>query len=151
MEVEQELKAYMPWEDQELHHGIPENKFPEVFFAGLWLPGLAAKEEGRFLRIDQTKLDKMVQTGTLTERAKGVRIDRLCLYYRLSCGLGPGGEHYPVLGTTHFWRDSESQYAVLYISPKNEWFDIMVLRGEAPNHLVPRNAGSAGASSASVS
>jgi len=143
--------VYMRWEDQELNHGVPENKFPEVFFAGLWLLGLAAKEQGAFLRIDQAKLDELVQSGTLSDRAKGTRIDRLCLYYRLSCRLGPGGDHYPVLGAMHFWEGSESHYAVLHISPKNEWFDIMVLRGEAPNHATPANTGSAGVPPASVS
>ena len=111
----------MRWEDQELNYGVPENKFPEVFFAGLWMLGCAAERQTRFLRLDQAKLDGMVQSGALTERAKGIRIDRLCLYYRLACSLGPGGDHYPVLGNTHFWRDSKSLYAILYISPKNDW------------------------------
>jgi hypothetical protein len=34
----------------------------------------------------------------------------------------------------HFWQNSKSFYAVLYISPKNEWLDIMAVAAEAPNH-----------------
>jgi hypothetical protein len=123
----------MRWEDQELNHAVPENKFPEVFFAGLFLLGCASKQQGSFLHIDQQTLDQMVEKGDLPKKAQGARIDRLCLYYRLSCRLGPGGDHYPVLGTTHFWQDSKSRYAVLYISPKNDWLDIMVVSGEAPH------------------
>lgn len=123
----------MRWEDQELNHEVPENKFPEVFFAGLFLLVSASKQQGSFLRIDQQVLDRMVEKNDLMKKARGCRIDRLCLYYRLSCRLGPGGDHYPVLGTTHFWEDSESRYAILYISPKNDWFHIMVLAGEAPS------------------
>lgn len=125
----------MRWEDQELNHKVPDYKFPEVFFAGLSLLGCASKQQGRFLDIDQQALDQMIENGDLPKRAQGVRIDRLCLYYRLSCRLGPGGDHYPALGTTHFWEDSKSLYAILYISPKNEWFHIMVLSGEAPSSM----------------
>lgn len=131
----------MRWEDQELNHNVPENKFPEVFFAGLFLFGSAAKHEGSFLEINQQKLDDMIAAGELPKKAMGARIDRLCLYFRLSCRLGPGGDHYPVLGATHFWEDSKSLYAILYISPKNDWFNIMVVPGEAPNtslHSTPR-------------
>lgn len=130
----------MRWEDQELNHGVPENKFPEVFFAGLFLLGCAAKQRDIFLRIDQGKLDEMVERGDLPTKAEGARIDRLCLYYRLACGLGPGGDHYPVLGTTHFWGASKSLYAILYISPKNDWFHIMVLAGEAPSPALQATA-----------
>ena len=131
----------MRWEDQELNHEVPENKFPEVFFAGLFLLGSASRQQGSFLRMDQRSLDQMVEKGDLPAKARGARIDRLCLYYRLSCRLGPGGDHYPVLGTTHFWEDSKSLYAVLYISPRNDWLDIMVVSGEAPNHGAPPNGG----------
>jgi hypothetical protein len=123
----------MRWEDQELNHGVPENKFPEVFFAGLFLLGCASKLQGSFLRVDQRKLDEMVAKGDLPKKAAGSRIDRLCLYYRLSCRLGPGGDHYPVLGASHFWEDSKSLYAILYISPQNDWFNIMVVGGESPS------------------
>jgi hypothetical protein len=123
----------MRWEDQELNHGVPENKFPEVFFTGLFLLGYASKRKGRFVRIDQQMLDDLVANDELPRKASGCRIDRLCLYYRLSCRLGPGGDHYPVLGTTHFWETSKSLYAILYISPKNDWFHIMVIAAEAPN------------------
>ena len=124
----------MRWEDRELNHDVPENKFPEVCFAGLFLLGCASKQHGSFLRIDQRSLDQMIESGKLPKKTQGSRIDRLCLYYRLACRLGPGGDHYPVLGTTHFWQDSRSLYAIIYISPQNDWFDIMVVAGEAPNH-----------------
>ena len=126
----------MHWEDQELNHATPETKFPEVFFAGLFLLTCASKQQGSFLRIDQQSLDQMIENGDIPKKADGTRIDRLCLHYRLSCRLGPGGDHYPVLGTIHFWKESKSLYAILYISPKNEWFHIMVVGGEAPNQTV---------------
>lgn len=75
----------------------------------------------------------MVERGTLNERAAGVRIGRLCLHFRLFCRLGPGGDHYPSLGVTHFWQDSASLYAVLYFSPRNEWLDVMVVAAPPPN------------------
>jgi hypothetical protein len=131
----------MRWEDQELNHEVPENKFPEVFFAGLFLLGCTSKQRGSFLHIDQQRLDEMVGNGDLPEKAKGVRIDRLCLHYRLFCRLGPGGDHYPVLGTMHFWEDSKSLYAIFYLSPKNDWFHIMVVAGEAPNQPAAPNSG----------
>ena len=133
----------MRWEDQELNHDVPENKFPEVFFAGLFLLACASKLRGRFLHIDQQKLDELVGMGELPQKAAGARIDRLCLYYRLACRLGPGGDHYPTLGTTHFWEDSESLYAILHISPQNDCFHIMVIGGESPNKLATPNAGHA--------
>lgn len=123
----------MRWEDQELNHDVPENKFPEVFFAGLFLLGCASKQRGSFLHIDQQKLEKLVGVGELPQEAAGVRIDRLCLHYRLLCRLDPGGDHYPVLGTIHFWEDRESLYAIFFISPLNDWFRIMVVEGESPN------------------
>ena len=122
----------MRWEDQELNHQIPAEKFPEVSFAGLFLLDYASKRLGSFLRMDQQVLIRMIKSGELPEMAAGTRIDRLCLYYRLFCGLGPGGNPYPALGTTHFWKDSKSHYAILHISPKNDWFDIMAVQGEAP-------------------
>lgn len=124
----------MRWEDQELNYAVPESKFPEVFFAGFFLLGHAPNGLGSYLRIDQQTLDGMVQKGELPKKAEGCRIDRLCLHYRLFCRLGPGGDHYPALGTMHFWQNSESFYAILYISPKNEWLDIMAVAAEAPNH-----------------
>jgi hypothetical protein len=120
------------WEDQELNHATPENKFPEVFYAGHFLPMLAAKQQGKFLQIDQAALERMVASGTLNERARGVRIDRLCLHCRLFCRLGPGGGSYPEIGAMHFWRDSESLYIILHISPANDWVGIMVVSGECP-------------------
>jgi hypothetical protein len=126
----------MRWEDQELNHAIPETRFPEVFFAGLFLLSCASNQQGSFLRIDQQRLDQMITSGELPAKAAGARIDRLCLYYRLSCRLGPGGDHYPVLGATHFWDNSRSLYAILHISPKNDWFQIMAIAGEPPDPLV---------------
>jgi hypothetical protein len=123
----------MRWEDQELNHATPENRFPEVLFAGLSLLGHASRHQSQYLRVDQPKLDEMVSDGILNQRAAGARIDRLCLHFRLFCRLGPGGDHYAALGITHFWQDSVSLYAVLYFSPKNDWLDIMVITAPAPN------------------
>ena len=131
----------MRWEDQELNHEVPENKFPEVMYAGLFLMAFAARQQGLFLKIDQGTLEQMIEKGHLPVKAKGARIDRLCLYYRLACRLGPGGERYPVLGTTHFWSGAQSLYAILFISFENAWLHIMVLRGEAPNKVTGANAG----------
>jgi hypothetical protein len=125
----------MRWEDQELNHTMPENKFPEVLFAGLNLLGHASKHQSRYIRVDQQELDKMVEIGTLSQKAAGVRIDRLCLHFRLFCRLGPGGDRYPALGVTHFWQDSVSLYAILYFSPKNDWLDIMVVTAPAPDTI----------------
>jgi hypothetical protein len=36
-----------------LNYAKPANKFPEVFPAGLFLPMIAAKPQGKFLQIDQ--------------------------------------------------------------------------------------------------
>ena len=127
----------MCWEDQELNHATPENKFPEVFFAKLHLLGYAAKHQNQYLRVNQQKLDATVQSGTFSQRASGVRINRLCLLFRLFCQLGPGGDHYPSLGVTHFWENSVSLYAIFYFSPKNDWLDIMVIKAPAPNPKAP--------------
>ena len=135
----------MLWEDQELNHKVGETRFPEVYISGKFLLSCAAKEHGQFLRLDQLKLDDMVRAGNLPERSKGMRIDRLCLYYRVFYSLGPGGDHYPVLGAMHFWGASRSRYALVQISPQNDWLDIMVLNGEPPpNHVTPSEAGSSG-------
>jgi hypothetical protein len=123
----------MRWEDQELNHATPENKFPEVLYAGMSLLGYVSRHQGQYVRFDQKKLDELVQDGTLPKRASGARIDRLCLHFRLFCGLGAGGESYPPLGVTQFWQTSESLYAILYFSPKHEWFDMMVIPAPAPN------------------
>jgi hypothetical protein len=133
----------MRWEEQELNHATPENKFPEVLFAGLSLLGRASKHQNEYLRVDQQKLDAMIAAGALNQRAVGARIDRLCLHFRLFCRLGPGGDHYPTLGVTHFWQDSVSLYAVLYFSPKNDWLDIMVIKAPAPKAPEPTAVGPA--------
>ena len=57
----------LQWEDQELNHATPENKFPEVFFAGLSLPMFAAKQRGKYFYFDQTKLNEMLESGLLIE------------------------------------------------------------------------------------
>ena len=122
----------MRWEDQELNHSTPENKFPEVFFASLELPGLAEKKLGDYLEVNQAKLDLMVQAGELDKRTKGVRIERLCLFFRLFCSLGPGGDNYPTLGVMHFWSNSMSKYAIFCFSPNNDWLKVMVVTASAP-------------------
>ena len=126
----------MRWEDQELSPTIPETKFPEVFFAGLFVMGWSAQQMGTYRRLDQSTLDALIDGGEIPDKASGARIDRLCLYFRVACSLGPGGEHYAVLGTTHFWRESESLYVILHISPQNDWFQIMTLAGDAPTKPV---------------
>jgi hypothetical protein len=75
----------------------------------------------------------MVEDGALSQKAAGVRIDRLCLHFRLFCRLGPGGDNYPTLGVTHFWQDSVSLYAIFYFSAKNDWLKIMVVMAPAPD------------------
>jgi len=123
----------MRWEDQELNHSTPETKFPEVFFASLELPGLAEKKSGEYLMVDQEKLDAMIQAGELSKRISGVRIDRLCLFFRLFCSLGPGRDNYPTLGVMHFWSNSVSKYVICYFSPNNDWLKVMVVTASAPS------------------
>jgi hypothetical protein len=123
----------MRWEDQELNHATPETKFPEVLFAGVSLVAYASGHQGHYLRVDQNELDRLIQDGMLPKAAIGTRIDRLCLHFRLFCRLGPGGDHYPALGVTHFWQDLLSLYPILYLSPKNDWLEIMVITAPAPN------------------
>ncbi len=133
----------MRWEDQELNYGTAENKFPEVLYASLSLPCRAAKNRGSFLHVDQSGLDSMVESGALNAKARGTRIDRLCLHYRLFCRLGPGGNQYPDLGVMHFWYGGESLYAIFHLPPKNDWLSVMVVAGEAPNPPLQRTPGSA--------
>jgi hypothetical protein len=83
------------------------------------------------VRIDQAMLDRLPLV--LREKKEQPRIDRVCLHYRLSCGLGPGGERHPVLGVMHYWCDSKSMYAIVQVSPANDWLDIMTVRAEEPN------------------
>lgn len=123
----------MRWEDQELNHENVETKFPEVLYASLSLPCRAAQNRGTFMPLDQSGLDAMVESGKLSPKARGVRIGRLCLYYRLFCRLGPGGGPYPELGVMHFWYAGESLYAIFYISPKNDWLSVMVVAGGEPD------------------
>ena len=122
----------MRWEDQELNHSTPETKFPEVFFASLELPMLAEKNSGEYLEVNQEKLDAMIKSGELSKRTSGVRIDRLCLFFRLFCRLGPGGDNSPTLGVMHFWSNSISKYAIFIFSPNNDWLKIMVVTAPAP-------------------
>ena len=119
------------WEGQELNWAT-ESKFPEVVYAGLFLTAYADKRRGKYIKLDQAKLDELVQSGALPEKARGVRIDRLCLYYRLFCRLGPGGDDYPVFGVMNFYS-SESVYAIFLISPKNDSLQVIVLAGEGPS------------------
>jgi|ERR1051325_7418880 hypothetical protein len=129
----------MRWEDQELNHAT-ENKFPEVAAAFGSLLGHASRRTAQYLRVDQNKLDVMLKEGTLDGRAAGVRIHPLCLYFRMWCRLGPGGGH-PALGVLHSWgRNSTSHYAILYVSPKNDWFDIMIIAAPAPNQAMQPTA-----------
>jgi hypothetical protein len=127
----------MRWEDQEINHKTCDD-FPEVICAFLSLVGRAERVRSYFVHIDQPRLDDMIGDGRLIKQARGARIDRLCLYCRLMCRLGPGGDDYSALGAFPYWSDSESLYGIVYISPKNDWFDIMVVVGEAP--IQPSNA-----------
>jgi hypothetical protein len=122
----------MRWEDQEINHATPENKFPEVFFASLDLQGHAAKHQRQYIRVDQKALDEMVSAGILSKRTTGVRIDRLCLFFRVFCRLGPGGDHYPNLGVVHIWIDGASHYDIIRFSPLNDWLDIMDIEAPPP-------------------
>jgi len=122
----------MRWEDQELNHATAETKFPEVFFTSLELPGLAEKTPGEYMVINQSRLDVMIQSGELSKRTCGVKIDRLCLFFRLFCRLGPGGDNYPTFGVMHFWSNSISKYTIFYFSPKNDEFKMMVISASAP-------------------
>jgi len=129
----------MQWSDQEINHGTAETKFPEVLLASFELRGEAFKKRGQYLRVDQEVLDEMLVFGELSKHSRGVRIDRLCLLFRVYSGLSPGGEGYPVLGVSHYWQcesrsesASKSLYAILYISPENDWLKIMVVEGPSP-------------------
>ena len=143
----------MRWEDQEYNQDT-EHQFYEVTHVAMWLMSTVSREPGHFTRIDQAKLNEIIQSGKLinekvqppdfTERLKGVQIYRLCLCFRMRCGLQPEGGRFPNLGVCHFWilpkkkwllpqkTGAESHYSILYISPKNEWFDMMGIRGESP-------------------
>jgi hypothetical protein len=125
----------MRWEDQELNHAVPDNRFPEILAAWLSLFLHAEKSQGQYVRINQSKLDELIRTGECPQ-AFGARIDRLCLYARLTCGLGPGGDHSPALGITNFFKnsggDSGSLYAVLYLSPNNDWLKMMIIAAPPP-------------------
>ena len=118
------------WDDQEINYAT-ETKFPEIIHATLIIPRWAEKFRGTFLKLDQVKLDALLESGEFPEKMRGARIDRVCLYFRLFCRLGPGGDHYPALGVMHWYR-VESLYAIFYFSPTNDWLQVMVLAGEAP-------------------
>ena len=123
----------MRWEDQELNFRTGA-EFPEIVYAHIALLNRAEKVRSYFVRVDQQVLDEMLADGRIGKMARGARIDRLCLYYRLTCRLGPGGDDYPSLGTVHYWggSDLESLYGIVYISPRNDWINVMVVSGEAP-------------------
>lgn len=93
------------------------------------------KREGQYIRIDQEALHEFVETGALSERTKGVRIDRLCLFFRMFCNLGPGGGNYPTMGITHYWVNDSSHYIIFCFSPLNDWFDMMDTEAPVPPYL----------------
>ena len=72
------------------------------------------------------------------ERQECAFTHSVCIFV---CGvLGPGGGH-PALGVLHSWgRNSTSHYAILYVSPKNDWFDIMIIAAPAPNQAMQPTA-----------
>jgi len=124
------------WEGKEINYAIG-NEFPEIVFAFHALLSAASRQRGIFLYVDQAKLDALIDEGTkksLIGQAAGARIDRLCLYYRLMCGLGPGGDHHSQLGALHYWNGpkSESVYGIVHVSPANDWVSVMVVNGEPP-------------------
>lgn len=137
--------ATMRWEGQELNHGTPEGKFPEVLWAHFSLLSLAESRAATvlnrprsFLKVDQATLDRMQLSGELSVKAKGVRIDRLCLRFRLACRLNPGGGRNSDLGVMQYWsqkpnrRTAQSYYAVVEISPLNDWLNIFVVAADVP-------------------
>lgn len=121
----------MRWEDQELNHASPEGKYPEVLAAKFGLLAEAERGSGRYVHVDQPMLDAF-PLRALREKKEAPRIDRVCLHFRLSCGLGAGGERYPVLGAMHYWADSKSRYAIIHISPGNDWLRVMSVAAEEP-------------------
>jgi hypothetical protein len=94
----------MKWEDQEINYATPEGKFMEAFRAEFSLLGYAAKFKKRYLVVGQSRFDELVLKKKLTEKARGARIDHICLKFRLRCGLSPGGGNYPDLGVFNYWR-----------------------------------------------
>ncbi len=121
----------MRWEGQELNHTSPEGKYPEVLAAKFGLLAEAERSSGRYVRVDQPMLDTL-PLRALCEKKESPRIDRVCLHFRLSCGLGAGGERYPVLGVMHYCSDSKSHYAIVHISPSNDWLRVMSVAAEEP-------------------
>ena len=119
----------MASEDQELNLS-PASDFPTEYAFGSLL-GEAVRRLGRFTLVDQTILDAIIVESGYA-RAKGALIGPLCLHYRHMCRRDPAGDHYPALGTIHFWFQSQSYYLILYISPQNDWFKVMALAGEEP-------------------
>lgn len=121
----------MHWEDQELNFATPEGKYPEVLAAKFALLAEAERSLGRYLRVDQSSLDAL-PLPMLRTKIESPRLDRVCLHFRLSCGLAPGGERYPVLGAMHYSCDSKSMYAIVHISPQNDWLNVMCVTAEEP-------------------
>jgi hypothetical protein len=78
------------WEDQELNYASPEGKYPEVLAAKFGLLAEAEHSPGRYVRVDQHMLDAL-PLRALREKKEAPRLDRVCLHFRLSCGLGPEG------------------------------------------------------------
>jgi hypothetical protein len=123
----------MRWEDQELNYAVPETKFPEVLAAKFALLSQAEGRLGVYLPFDQSVLATL-QLKQFADR--GVpRIDRVCLHFRLACGLSPGGGAYPSLGIFHYWSGSKSMYAIVHISPRNDSLQIMSLSAKQPNQI----------------
>ncbi len=126
----------MPWERQE--------KDQEVLNASTWsqLQHYASRHKGQSFRIDQQALNDIAKNGWFDPAIKSPpNISRLCLYLRRACGLCAGGGQAPALGAAHSWDNATSLYTIVYISPVNDWFNIMVVTGEAPNPALQRPPG----------
>jgi hypothetical protein len=121
------------WEDQEIKIGTSSAEFPKETIALFCLCSYAQKCREEFVHIDQPILDGLIASQQLPKEAKGARIDRLCLFFRLRCRLGPGGDGEASLGAFPFWSNDDNCYAITYISPLNNWLDLTVLKG--PRHI----------------
>jgi hypothetical protein len=128
----------MRWEDQELNYGIPETTFPEILEAKFALLAQAERSQGRYASVDEATATRL-PLKQFADRGP-VRINRLCLHFRLACRISPGGGAYAELGAFHYWSGRKSMYAIAHISPKNDWMELMCVAADEPNQL-PRATG----------
>jgi len=128
----------MRWEDQELNYAVPETKFPEVLEAMFALLDRAERAAGRFIACDATAAAAL-PLKQFADRGPA-RIDRLSLHLRLACRISPGGGPYAELGVFHYWSGKMSMYAIVHVSPTNDWFELMCVAAPEPNKSPETNA-----------